>query len=35
MSEELLTSEDIEIEKNKLYCHKTSILLGGVDIGKY
>ena len=34
MSKELLTCGDIEIEKNKLYCHKTPILLGDVDIEK-
>ena len=28
----MLTLDDIEIEKNKFYCHKTPILLRDVDI---
>ena len=34
MSKEVLTFSDIEIEKNKFYCNKTSILLKDVDIEK-
>ena len=32
MGKEILTFEDIKIEKNKFYHHKTPILLGDVDI---
>ena len=34
MGKEILTIGDIDIEKNKFYCHKTPILLGDVDIEK-
>ena len=34
MSKEILTFEDIEIEKNKFYHHKTPIFKKDVDIGK-
>ena len=34
MSKEALTFEDIEIEKNKFYHHKTPIFWGDVDIEK-
>ena len=34
MGKEFLTFEDIEIEKNKFYHHKTPIFLGDVDIEK-
>ena len=34
MGEEILMFGDIEIEKNKFYCHKTPILSRDVDIEK-
>ena len=34
MGKEILTLEDIEIEKNKFYHHKASILLKDLDIEK-
>ena len=34
MGKEILTFEDIEIEKNKFYHHKTPIVGGDVDIEK-
>ena len=34
MGKEILTSGYIEIEKNKLHCHKTPIFLKGVYIQK-
>ena len=34
MGKEILTFEDIEIEKNKFYGLTTSIILGDVDIEK-
>ena len=34
MCQEILTFEDIEIEKKFFYHHKTSIFLGDVDIKK-
>ena len=34
MGKEILTFCNIEIEKNKFYCHKTPIILGDVDIEK-
>ena len=34
MGKEILTFEDIEIEKNKFYHHETPIFLGDVDIEK-
>ena len=35
MGEEMLTFGNIEIKKNKFYCHKTAIFLGDVDIEKF
>ena len=32
MGKKILTFGDIEIEKNKFYCHKTPIFLKDVDI---
>ena len=34
MSKKVLTFDNIEIEKNKFYHHKTPIFLGDVDIEK-
>ena len=34
MGEEMLTFEDIEIEKNKFYCYKTPIPPRYIDIEK-
>ena len=34
MGKEILTLGDIDIEKDKFYCHKTPILLKDVDIEK-
>ena len=34
MGKEILTSGNIEIEKNKCYHHKTPIILGDIDIEK-
>ena len=34
MCKEILTFGNIEIEKNKFYCHKSSIFLKDVDIEK-
>ena len=34
MGKETLTFGNIKIEKNTFYCHKTSILLGDVNIEK-
>ena len=35
MGKEILTSRDIEIEKNKFYRNKTLIFLKGLNIEKY
>ena len=34
MGKEILTSGDIEIEKNKFYCHKSSIFFEEIDTEK-
>ena len=34
MGKEILMFDNIEIEKNKLYCHKSPISLKDADIGK-
>ena len=34
MGKEILMIGDIEIEKNKFYCHKSPILLKDIDIEK-
>ena len=34
MSKEIFTFSNIEIEKNKFYCHKTPTFLGDVDTEK-
>ena len=31
MGKEMLTFDNIEIEKNRFYCHKTPIFWGDVD----